>query len=441
MREIIRQKLRQGSMAPTAEFTRRSIRLPQVPGKAHAIVGMRRSGKTTFLHQCQADLIKANQPPESTVYFSFDDERLAALEAAQLHWILEEYYALYPAFRDTRQVAFFFDEIQLVAGWEQFARRILDSENVQLFVSGSSAHMLSREVATSFRGRAMETRVYPFSFREFLRHQGAEPTVGVDRLSKAQHSSLEHAFGEFLATGGFPEAQGTSLTDRLMLLQGYVDTVVLRDVIERHTIRNVTALREMTRQLLANPAAPFTVNRFYNDLKSRGIPSSKDLLHALLAHIEDTFLVRLVTISTASERVRQTNPKKIYPVDHGLIHAFDRTGRPNTGHALETVILIELERRGYTCHYLHTAEGFEIDFVARPPVGPELLIQVCTDLTDTRTRERELRAIASARKQRPDAECLLLSQTATGASAARKDAPPHTRILPAWQWLFEEEGT
>lgn len=439
MREVIRQKLIQGTSDGALDYTRRNIRLPQVRNKAHAIVGMRRSGKTTFLYQCRADLIREGRPPAALVYFSFDDERLADLDAQRLHWILEEYYTLHPAFRDTERVVFFFDEIQLVPGWEQFARRILDSEKVQLFVSGSSAHMLSREVATSFRGRAMETLVYPFSFREFLRHRDAEPDGAVLRLTKAQRSVLEHAFEEYLHTGGFPEAQGTTETDRLVLLQGYVDTVVLRDVIERHTIRNVTALREMSRQLLANAASPFSVNRFYNDLKSRGVPASKDLLHALLAHLEDTFLIRLVPIHTTSERVRQTNPRKVYPVDQGLIHAFDRSGRPNIGHSLETAVLIEIERRGYGRAYLHTHDGFEVDFIVTPPVGGPILIQVCADLSDKKTRGREFRALVAACAEIPDAAALVLTLTSTGISEARREAPQDIQILPAWEWLLDTE--
>ena len=121
----------------------------------------------------------------------------------------------------------------------------------------------------------------------------------------------------------------------------------LRDVIERHNVSNVTALREMIRQLLANAAAPFTVNRFYNDLKSRGVPASKDLLHALL--------------------------------------------------------------------------------------------QVCTELTDKKTREREYRAIASAQKELPGASCIVLTQSATGLEEARRDAPPNTVLLPAWEWLLAND--
>jgi predicted AAA+ superfamily ATPase len=171
-----------------------------------------------------------------------------------------------------------FDEIQLGPGWERFARRLLDSEKVELFLTGSSARMLSREIASSMRGRAMEARVFPFSFREFLRHQGREP-ASADRLPKAGLSSLRKALREYLVMGGFPEAQGAQTLDRLDLLRGYVDATLLRDVIERYAVSHPLALRHLTRQLLGNAAGQFSVNRYYNQLKSQGIPVSKDTLH------------------------------------------------------------------------------------------------------------------------------------------------------------------
>ena len=109
--------------------------------------------------------------------------------------------------RDRKQVVFFLDEVQVVTGWETFARRMLDTEKVELFVSGSSARLLSREVASSMRGRAMEVLVLPFGFREFLRHRGDEPALRTGSLPKAQHSALDKSLRSYLSTGGFPEAR------------------------------------------------------------------------------------------------------------------------------------------------------------------------------------------------------------------------------------------
>ena len=433
MQELLRQLITDSLARPVPTFTPRDARLPAVPGKAVAVVGMRRSGKTTFLWQCLADRLTAGVPREALLYLNFEDERLADLQAADLQWVVEEYYRLAPHLRDRRRVTFFFDEIQVVRGWDTFARRLMDSEQADLFLSGSSARLLSREVATSMRGRAMEVLIHPFSFREALRHAGAEPDLPCSAWPKALRTEMDGRLREYLTVGGFPEAQGVPIRDRIDLLRTYVDVAILRDVIERHGVSNPLPLRSLQRHLLTNPAAPFSVQKFYDSLRSQGISVGKDTLHTLLGYLEDTFLVRIIALHTASERQRMIHPRKVYPVDPGLIPVYERTGRPNLGHALETAVLIELERRGCEVSYVRTSEGFEVDFLARSPEGRWSLLQVCTDLADPGTREREVRGLAAAAAEYPDAAPLLITL----------DAVPPQPALPAplqWQaaagWLL-----
>jgi len=305
------------------EFTRRDVRLPALRGKAVAVIGMRRTGKSTFLWQILSDRLSRGISRESLLYFGFEDERLAGMKATELQLLVEEYYRVHLRLRDSGQTVFFLDEIQVVSGWENFARRLLETEKIELFLSESSARLLSREVATSMRGRAMEALVHPFSFREYLRHVGREPEVEVRRLPKAALSALEKDLREYLALGGFPDAVGAAPRDHFDLLRGYVDTTLLRDVIERHEVSHPIALRWMVRHLLSNAAGYFSVNKFYGDLKSQGIPVAKDTLHEYLGYLENAFLIRIVSVSTASERRRMGNPRKVYPVDPELIPLFD----------------------------------------------------------------------------------------------------------------------
>ncbi len=323
---------------PQLRATRRDAVLPAVPGKVHAVIGMRRAGKTTFLRQLQAEW-RNSIPPERVVYLSFDDDRLADLPGEQLGLLLEEYYRRYPELRGRETVRWLLDEVQLVNGWERFVRRVLDTERVEIVVSGSSAKMLSREVHTSLRGRGMETVIRPFSFREFMRHRGTEPTRHVHEFTAVDRSLIEKEFREYLAVGGFPEAQGLSGELRVDLLQGYVDTVLFRDIVERYGITQIAALRWLTRQCLRNPAGSLSVHRLYLDLKAQGLGVAKDALHAMMGHLQDAFLISAVTLATDSERRRNSNPRKVYPVDTGLISAFDRSGRTNAGHALETLVV------------------------------------------------------------------------------------------------------
>lgn len=433
MQPILLEKLNDGIVsAPPSHLTRRDAELPNVPGKVHAVIGMRRAGKTCFLRQLQSAR-RAISPPECSVFISFDDDRLANLTSDQLGLLIEEYYRRYPELRGREKVHWFFDEIQLVQGWERFVRRVIDSERVEIVVSGSSARMLSREVHTSLRGRGMETVIRPFSFREFLRHRGEDPEPSTGQSTSAQRSLLEKRFGEYLVEGGFPEVQGLAKTLRVQLLQSYVDTVLFRDVVERYGISQVAALRWLIRQCLRNPAGAFSVHRLYQDLKAQGHGIAKDAVHALFGHLLDAFLISCVPIATESERQRNSNPRKVYPADPALIGAFDASGRANSGHALETVAMLELERRRAEIGYVKTAQGFEVDFLARYPSGEQDLIQVCADAGAPETAERELRALAEAGRQYPQARKRLLTLTQDGLPAK---IPADVLVQPVYAWLL-----
>ncbi|MCC5806653.1 MAG: ATP-binding protein [Opitutales bacterium] len=408
IQHLLEEKLATALAVEPPVLTRREIRLPKIPGKALAVVGMRRSGKTSFLWQCLSDLLTAGAKRETLLLLNFEDDRLAGIDAEALSFMLEAYYRLHPELRDRETVTLFLDEIQLVKGWETFARRILDTEKVRLFLSGSSASMLSREVATSMRGRALEVTVFPFSFREALAHRGELPGKPWALLPKQRRSALARAFHDYLTEGGFPEAQGVPARDRRLLLQSYVDVAVLRDVIERHGVSNPVALRWLQRHLLGAPAAPFSIQKFYDTLKSQGIPVAKDTLHAFLSHLEDAFLIRTTSIFSASERQRMVNPRMAYPIDSGLIPVYERTRRANLGHALETAVLVELLRRGCEVHYLRTPDGYEVDFHAVDPEGHSQLIQVCADASDEATWQREVRALVNAQTHHSQAQAILL---------------------------------
>lgn len=434
MRDVLHQKLVDALAARPPALTRRDIRLPAVHNKALAVIGIRRSGKSTFLWQCLANRIAAGVPREDLVYVSFEDDRLIGMQATDLAWLVEEYYRLRPNVRDNRTVTFCFDEIQMIPGWETFARRLLDTERVQLFISGSSARLLSREIASSMRGRAMEVLIHPFSFREALRHAGVEPETTRARKPKALQSDLNHRLRRYLIEGGFPEALGADPRDRFALLRSYVDVVVLRDVIERHAVTNPLALRWLQRQLLANAGAPFSIQKFYNALRSQGIAVGKDTLHTYLGHLEDTFLIRTIGLHTPSERQRMVNPRKAYPVDPGLIPVYDRTTRSNLGHSLETTVLVELERRGYQIDYVRTPEGLEVDFFAQAAGQPPTLIQVCLDTSDPETLKREVRALSAAAGAIPESLAWLLTLDPTPPKPA---LPAPLKWRSAADWLLD----
>ena len=429
--EILRAKLDESLALRSRRLTRRDVRLPAIPGKAFAVIGVRRSGKTSFLAQCRAARLRAGARPESQLLLLLEDERLAGLTVADLGWLVEEHARRFPRLHAQGGVTLYLDEVQYVPGWEGLVRRLMDADGLEVFVTGSSARLLSREVATSLRGRAMEVLVHPFSFREALRHAGHEPERGGEEPGPA---TLDQRLRRYLVEGGFPEAQGANARDRAALLGGYVDVVVLRDVIDRHGVTNPLALRWLQRQSLANPGGGFSVKKQYDTLRSQGVRVGKDTLHAYLGHLEDAFLVRTVALHAASERQRMVNPRKAYPVDPGLIPLFARGGRGARGHALETAVLLELERRGWEVSWVRTAEGWEVDFHAHRPGAAPLLVQVCLETGDDATWERAVRALRSAGETYGDARLHLVT---LDASPPRRPLPERVTWAPAARWLLD----
>jgi predicted AAA+ superfamily ATPase len=185
------------------------------------------------------------------------------------------------------------------------------------------------------------------------------------QLTGSERARVERAFLDGRNAGGFPGAQRLEETSRAQLLRDYVNIAILRDVVERHGVSNITGLRWLVRYLLRNAAGLFGVEKFYAALKSQGVAISKDTIHQLLSYLEDCSLVRTVWMESASKRQRMVNPRKAYPVDSGLIPVFGQSGRVNIGHALETAVLIELKRRRCGVTYILTPGGREVDFLAQ----------------------------------------------------------------------------
>src|ERR1035437_5675692 len=219
-----------------------------LPGKATVIVGMRRGGKTTFLNQLRRQRLDQGVPRDHLPCINFEDERLAGLDATHLGFLLDEFGRSMKSEPKHGKILWCFDEIQVVPGWERFVRRLLDQGNVEIAATGSSADLLSKEIATSLRGRGWMIPLFPFCFSEYLSHHAetipgtARPVASRDRLRVERH------FLDWLKVGGFPEAQGQDLATRQQLLLDYVDVAMLRDVVERNSISNVAGLRCMVRQ-------------------------------------------------------------------------------------------------------------------------------------------------------------------------------------------------
>jgi uncharacterized protein len=410
--------------------TPRRIVLPALSGKVDAVIGMRRSGKTWLLFQTMRELQARGTAPSRTLYVNFEDERLLPLDPEDLDRLLQAYYRRHPENR-RKECRLFFDEIQNVPGWEAFVRRVLDTEKVRITVTGSSARLLGREIATSLRGRSIATGVQPFSFEEALAHHGVEVPNAWPPSSPVA-SELMSRFDQYLQTGGFPEVLTLRPELRIRILQGYVDVALFRDVVERHGVGNLPVLRYLIRRFLENPGGKFSVNRIYGQLRSQGYRTSKDSLYEYVDHLEEAFFLFAVPIAADSEKARMVNPRKVYPADHGLAGAFVMKPSRDLGHHLETIVAVELRRRGYSLAYVVTSRGNEVDFLARKPGRESLLVQVCAGIHEEETLRRELRGLEEAAAEHPDCRRLLI----TLHDIPHRSLDPVCAV-PIWRWLLE----
>ncbi len=375
----------------------REITLPSIPNKINVIIGMRRTGKTYFLLQEIKQLLEKNPARLSQLlYLNFEDDRLLPLTAPKLGELIDAFYTLYPENHD-KTCYFILDEIQNVPQWEITIRRFFDTKKVNIKLTGSSAKLLSKEIATSLRGRSIATEMWPFSFKEYLIAQKIEPPQKL--FGKISKDRLLQALKNYIKQGGFPETVYLDTLDRNRILQDYVDVVIFRDIIERYKITNVELIKYLIKSLIKQTGSAFSVNKFYNDLKNQGMPISKMTIYDYLSYIEDAYLIFAVPLYSESLRKIQSNPRKIYAIDTGLIHAYTSSALENIGHLFENVVYIELRRRGFEVFYYLTKERYEIDFLAKDRRNKFHLYQVVWDISNKETLAREKRALEAAEKE------------------------------------------
>jgi len=429
MKNVISQLIDDFHERNFPELVTRNKEFSEVRGKADVVIGMRRAGKTWFCYQKIKELIASGIKKEKILYLNFEDDRLLEFAVNHFQEILDVYFGKYPEHRRDR-CFFFFDEIQRIDQWELFIRRLLDTENLQIFITGSSSKLLGSEIATSLRGRSLAVEIFPFSFEEFLKFhklfQDLPKTFGANTASV-----LRKAAKDYLEVGGFPEVQNLERNLRIEVLQGYIDSVLLKDIIERHKVSNVLVLKHLVRHVMNSAGGQFSVNKFFNTMQSMAIKSTKNSLYEYLDHLTDAFLFYKVPIHSRSEKSRLINPAKIYTIDTGLLNAMSFRNSYNYGRLLETMVFMHLRRGGHDVEYVTTKDGYEADFLARHRISGETqLIQVCWEMSDKKTFERELRGLKSAMDD------LSLS---TGTIVTWDDETVidnKIKVIPVWKWLL-----
>ena len=402
----------------------RDVLIPVTSGKIVSIIGVRRSGKTSLLYQV-IEKLKETVSPTDIIYINFEDDRLFPLELKHLNELMEAYYELHPDKRE-KKVYVFLDEIQNVEHWEKFVRRIYDSLNVEIFITGSSSKLLSSEIATALRGRTITYELFPFSFSEYLRFR----KIDVNIHSSKSVSYITNAFDDYITHGGFPETVGALPDIRSRILKDYVDLIIYRDIIERHGIKNHALMKHLVKYCFSNMATSASMTKLYNDFKSQGFKLGKDTLFAYFSYLSDAFAVFSVPVFRNSVREEMRNPKKIYAVDNGLKSIYDASLSPDYGRLYENTAFLHLRRKTREVYYF--LQNQEVDLYCRSG-NEQIVANIAYDISNPKTRARELNGLVEALNFFNHDQGYLL----TGNHEETLTHHGKTiSILPLWKWLL-----
>lgn len=409
----------------------RALQATSIPGKASVYIGVRRCGKSTFMYQVMQRLLDSGISRQNILYFNFFDDRLHFLQHQGPAPVLEAYHSLYPEKKGTEKLYCFFDELQVVPGWEPFVDRLLRTEDCEVYITGSSARMLSKELATQMRGRALAWEVFPFSFQEFLRFKGIQHT----ELSTRRRLLVQKGFEDFWQAGGFPEVAGVTPQLRVKIHQEYFNAVLFRDLVERHDVSHPRALSDLAHRLVDNAGSLYSINGLTGYLKSLGHKVPKAAVADYLAWFEDAYFLFSVRLFDASLARSNANPKKVYCIDHALLTSVASGILRNSGHLLENLVFAALRRQHPEVFYYRTRTGKEVDFTFAAPDGSRRLVQVCESLADPKTRKRELQALREAMSELSISAATIVTRNEEEQLALDSGT---VAVLPAWKFLLQE---
>lgn len=365
----------------------REYDIPLSSKKIISLIGVRRSGKSSLLFDT-INRLRQKISRENIIYINFEDDRLYPLELKHLDLILEGYFELYPQKYDEK-VYLFFDEVQVVYGWERYIRRVYDSLNVAIYITGSSSKLLSSEMATSLRGRNITYEVFPFSFKEYLHFKN----IDINLYSTKSLSFIKHALSNYLVDGGFTETIDEDNTISRKILSDYLELIIYKDIVDRYNLKNRSLLKHLTKYCFTNIATLVSFTKLYNEFKSQGFKLSKDTIFEYISHLEDAYALFSMPIYRNSIKEEQRNPKKIYAIDSGFKKIYDYAISEDFSKLYENVVFLHLRRQTKEVYYFKKKQ--EVDFYAKID-GKQVLVNVSYELKDEKTKQREINGLIEA---------------------------------------------
>ena len=429
-KELLKKIISEFQQSLPLEVIPRSCELAVNSQKIISVCGVRRSGKTFVMYYTINRLLASGVSKQNIIFLSFDDERLQFIPE-ELDFILQAYRELFP---DTamKDVYVFFDEIQMADGWEQFVRRIYDRETKNIFISGSNSKLLATDIATSLRGRTLQYEIFPLSFSEYCTFKN----IGKDIYLSAGIARLNTGFMQYLTKGGFPELVLSDYAHFENVLQEYYHIMLYRDVIERYNVRNIPVLKYFISRLLSNLTKPTSINKIYNEIKSAGLKTDKNLLYELMDKLEAIYFTqRLNKYDKSVLKTELSTEKKNYFIDNGLVNALNYTYQDDLGKLFENVVFLWLRRQSPFQRGLYFYKGGkECDFVVLDRDKPAKLVQACWNINNEETIKREISGLTETARY---LNCDDLTIITPDVEKEIKHNGLVIKICPAWKEMLK----
>jgi predicted AAA+ superfamily ATPase len=429
MKSVLLQMLAESADRFKAPDYERTAHIDPFKRKVQTIVGPRRAGKSSLLKLAIHQLITQGVSWDNICYLPLEDERLRG-EPFEPDLILQAFQELHPDKPTLDNVHFFFDEIQYLNKWEPFINRIQEQITRNVIITGSNSKLLHTEVASVLRGRSLSMELLPLSFLEYLRFKNIDV-----KLQGSGKALIVSAFNDYLLWGGFPEIVLADPADRHPILQEYFNTMLYRDILDMQQPANYSYLRYLFHRIAANTGKTIALRKIFLELKSRGYAVSLNSIYEMADLAESVYLFKRISRFDSSLIKRENAEKKSYFIDNGMLHAIDNSFSSNLGTQLENLVFWQLYRMYGNIHttdiYYYADNHHECDFLLYKEGGQALPIQVCLQMNDEVTRQRELKSLAKACNQTDSAMGIIITREEEGQFTYQGI---QVNMIAAWKW-------
>ena len=390
------------------------------------VTGPRRAGKSYLMRQMDVYLMSKGIKKDNLLFVNFEDPRFTFLNTK----LMDQIFSTYMEFLAPKgEITIFMDEVQEVEGWEKWVRMMHELKKAKLIISGSNAKLLSRELGTLLTGRHLDLSVFPLSFREFLEFNGIKKTDKLDLITL--ETDIKGLLRRYIEFGSFPEVVLSDQKKEILL--SYFEDLVTKDLLRRFKVKKSMELKSLVKYYLSNTSNLTTFSSTEKYLKL-----TASTIEKFSGYFEDVYLAFFLKRFSFTVKGQEKSPRKVYAIDTGLCNTICFRFSENIGRLVENIVFLELQRRQaqqpeIELYYWKDIHHREVDFVVKKGQKISDLIQVCWNLSNLKTKDREIRSLVKAMDELGKEEATIITEEHEGLEEVKGKKITY---VPLWRWLL-----